>query len=75
MGLNMVVGVLADDFTEDDDAFLAELTAIGEALRRATATSRPPAGWQRHGVESYLSLQLLRAAKLSVATGSAIAFC
>ncbi|MFI1311092.1 hypothetical protein ACH4TS_13115 [Streptomyces albidoflavus] len=31
-------------------------------------------GWQRYRVESYVCLQLLRAAKLSVSTGAAIAF-
>lgn len=31
-------------------------------------------GWQRYHVESYVCLQLLRAAKLSVSTGAAIAF-
>ncbi|MFF5229788.1 hypothetical protein [Dactylosporangium sp. NPDC000521] len=45
MGLNMVVGVLADDFTEEDDAILADLTAIGAALRLAGAASwHEPAG-------------------------------
>ncbi|MFR9780719.1 hypothetical protein ACL02O_32325, partial [Micromonospora sp. MS34] len=42
-----------------------------------TADSDEPAteGWQRHGVEAYVCLQLLRASELSIATGSAIAFC
>ncbi|MGW0903090.1 hypothetical protein [Streptomyces sp. NPDC002853] len=39
-------------------------------------SSEDPAaeGWQRYRVESYVCLQLLRAAKLSVSTGAAIAF-
>ncbi len=43
----------------------------------AAADAREPAarGWQRYGVESYVCLQLLRAAKQSIATGAAITFC
>lgn len=32
-------------------------------------------GWQRYGVESYVCLRLIHAAKHSIATGAAIAFC
>jgi len=33
------------------------------------------AGWQRYGVESYGCLRLIQAARHSIATGAAIAFC
>jgi len=47
-----------------------------EEFFEATNRDPPPAeGWERYGVEAYVCLQLLRAAALSVATGSAIAFC
>jgi hypothetical protein len=32
-------------------------------------------GWQRYGVEAFVCLQLVQATELSIATGSAIAFC
>jgi hypothetical protein len=32
-------------------------------------------GWQRYAVESYGCLRLITAAKHSIATGAAIAFC
>jgi hypothetical protein len=32
-------------------------------------------GWQRYGIESYGCLRLIQAAKHSIATGAAIAFC
>lgn len=38
------------------------------------AQPRPADGWHRYGVESYVSLQLIRAAKHSIATGAAVAF-
>ncbi|MEU9716683.1 hypothetical protein [Streptomyces sp. NPDC047976] len=45
-----------------------------ELFEAADAAEPAAAGWQRHGVESYVCVQLLRAAELSVATGMAIAF-
>jgi hypothetical protein len=45
-----------------------------EVFEAADAETPATEGWQRYGVESYVCLQLLRAAELSVATGSAIAF-
>jgi hypothetical protein len=32
-------------------------------------------GWRRYGIESYVCLRLIHAAKHSIATGAAIAFC
>ncbi len=32
-------------------------------------------GWQRYGIESYACLRLIRAARHSVVTGAAIAYC
>jgi hypothetical protein len=32
-------------------------------------------GWQRYGIESYACLRLIRAARHSVITGAAIAYC
>ncbi|MFF5229789.1 hypothetical protein [Dactylosporangium sp. NPDC000521] len=57
------------DLPEDLDPHSDEVFEATDGDEPATG------GWQRYGVESYVSLQLLRAAKLSVATGSAIAFC
>ncbi|MFF3895513.1 hypothetical protein ACFYY3_20450 [Streptomyces sp. NPDC001812] len=45
-----------------------------EVFGAADAEGPSTGGWQRYGVESYVCLQLLRAAKLSLATGAAIAF-
>ena len=53
---------------EDTDPHSAEVFEAADAEEPAAE------GWRRHGVESYVCLQLLRAAKVSVATGAAIAF-
>lgn len=45
-----------------------------EVSDAADAEDPAAEGWQRYRVESYVCLQLLRAAKLSVSTGAAIAF-
>ncbi|MFC9285839.1 hypothetical protein [Streptomyces sp. NPDC057052] len=45
-----------------------------EVFEATDAEELADEGWQRYGVESYVCLQLLRAAKLSIATGAAIAF-
>ncbi|MFG3093927.1 hypothetical protein [Streptomyces sp. NPDC048202] len=45
-----------------------------EVFDAADADEPTAEGWQRYGVESYVCLQLLRAARLSVSTGAAIAF-
>ncbi|MFJ8113381.1 hypothetical protein [Streptomyces sp. NPDC096132] len=51
-----------------------DLDPHSEEVFEATDAEEPAGqGWQRHGVESYVCLQLLRAAKLSIATGAAIA--
>jgi hypothetical protein len=53
-----------------------DLDPDSEEVFEATDGEVPAAeGWQRYGVEAYVCLQLLRAAELSVETGSAIAFC
>lgn len=52
---------LDPDSEEVFDAYDAETPAIE--------------GWRRHGVESYVCLRLIHAAKHSVATGAAIVFC
>jgi hypothetical protein len=46
-----------------------------EVYEAAGAETPASEGWRRYGVETYGCLQLLRAAELSVRTGSAIAFC
>lgn len=46
-----------------------------EVFEAAGGDEAATEGWQRYGVEAYVCLKLLRAAELSVATGSAIAFC
>ncbi|CAL9332198.1 hypothetical protein SUDANB105_00097 [Streptomyces sp. enrichment culture] len=52
-----------------------DLDPHSEEVFEATDAEEPATeGWQRYGVESYVCLQLLRAAKLSIATGAAIAF-
>ncbi|MFF9573109.1 hypothetical protein [Streptomyces sp. NPDC014685] len=45
-----------------------------EVIDAADAEEPAAEGWQRYGIESHDCLQLLAAAKLSVATGAAIAF-
>ncbi|MEU9402710.1 hypothetical protein [Streptomyces sp. NPDC048242] len=51
-----------------------DLDPDSEEVFEASDAEEPVAeGWQRYGVESYVCLQLIRAAKLSVATGAAIA--
>lgn len=52
-----------------------DLDPDSDEVFEATDAEEPAtAGWQRYGVESYVCLQLLQAAKLSIATGAAIAF-
>jgi hypothetical protein len=52
-----------------------DLDPHSEEVFEATEAEEPAGeGWQRYGVESYVCLQLLQAAKLSIATGAAIAF-
>ncbi|MFD7703385.1 hypothetical protein [Streptomyces caelestis] len=52
-----------------------DLDPHAEEVFEATDAEEPASeGWQRYGVESYVCLQLLQAAKLSIATGAAIAF-
>ncbi|MGC4998154.1 hypothetical protein [Streptomyces sp. DT195] len=45
-----------------------------EVFEAADAEEPAGEGWQRYGVESYVCLQLLQAARLSIASGAAIAF-
>ncbi|MEV7525907.1 hypothetical protein [Streptomyces sp. NPDC091371] len=52
---------------EDLDPYSEDVFGAADAEEPATE------GWQRYGVESYVCLQLLHAAKLSIATGAAIA--
>ncbi|MEU9315038.1 hypothetical protein [Streptomyces sp. NPDC048295] len=53
---------------EDLDPYSEEVFEAADAEKPATE------GWQRYGIESYICLQLLHAAKLSISTGAAIAF-
>ncbi|SNR83599.1 hypothetical protein SAMN05216252_101339 [Actinacidiphila glaucinigra] len=53
---------------EDLDPHSEEVFEVADAEEPTTER------WQRYGVESYVCLQLLQAAKLSIATGAAIAF-
>jgi hypothetical protein len=46
---------------------------VFEAAEGTEDTEPAGEGWQRYGIESYVCLQLLRAAELSVSTGAAIA--
>ncbi|MER7978302.1 hypothetical protein [Streptomyces sp. NPDC095817] len=46
----------------------------GEEVFDAADAKNQAEGWQRYGVEAYVCLQLLNAAKLSLSTGAAIAF-
>ena len=53
-----------------------DLDPDSEEVFEACGAVTPAAeGWQRYGIESYTCLRLIRAAKHSVATGAAIAFC
>ncbi|RST19591.1 hypothetical protein E2C00_00610 [Streptomyces sp. WAC05374] len=53
-----------------------DLDPDSEEVFDAADTENPAAeGWQRYRVESYMCLQLLHAAKHSISTGAAIAFC
>jgi hypothetical protein len=53
-----------------------DLDPDSEEVFEATDGETPATdGWQRYGAEAYVCLQLLRAAELSVTTGSAIALC
>jgi hypothetical protein len=46
-----------------------------EVFAASEATTPAGEGWQRYGVESYVCLRLIQAARHSIATGAAIAFC
>jgi hypothetical protein len=46
-----------------------------EVLGACEAKASAAEGWQRYGIESYGCLRLIQAAKRSVATDAAIAFC
>ena len=46
-----------------------------EVEAACNADARDAEGWQRYGIESYACLRLIRAARHSVATGAAIAYC
>ncbi|MEU6244565.1 hypothetical protein [Streptomyces sp. NPDC047024] len=51
-----------------------DLDPDSEEVFEASDAEEPAAeGWQRYGVESYVCLQLIRTARLSIATGAAIA--
>ncbi|MFI6515451.1 hypothetical protein ACIBF1_07835 [Spirillospora sp. NPDC050679] len=53
-----------------------DLDPHSEEVFEATDAEEPAAeGWQCYGVEAYVCLQLIQAAKLSIATGAAIGFC
>jgi hypothetical protein len=53
-----------------------DLEPDSEEVFGACDAKTPPAeGWQRYGIESYGCLRLIQAAKHSIATGAAIAFC
>lgn len=47
----------------------------GEVFDACDTAARATKGWQRYGIESYVCLRLIHAAKHSIATGAAIAFC
>jgi hypothetical protein len=47
----------------------------GEVFGACDAVTPAAEGWQRYGIESYGCLRLIGAAKHSIATGAAIAFC
>lgn len=80
---------LAGAFLGSSVRLLAEARAIAAALglpedldpesdkvlEAAAAETPADAGWQRYGTESYVCLQLINAAKHSLKTGAAIAFC
>lgn len=46
-----------------------------EVFDACNAATPAAGGWQRYGIESYCCLRLIRAAKHSISTGAAIAFC
>jgi len=46
-----------------------------EVFDACDAKASAAEGWQRYGIESYGCLRLIEAAKHSIATGAAIAFC
>jgi hypothetical protein len=46
-----------------------------EVFEACDADEPATEGWRRYGVESYVCLQLLHAAELSIANGTAIVFC
>jgi hypothetical protein len=56
---------LPEDLDPDSDE-------VFEASEAATPAGE---GWQRYGIESYVCLRLIHAAKHSMRTGAAIAFC
>ena len=56
---------LPEDLDPDSDE-------VSEASDAETPASE---GWQRYGIESYVCLRLIHAAKQSIKTGAAIAFC
>jgi len=53
-----------------------DLDPDSDEVFEATGAETPAGeGWQRYGIESYVCLQLIHAAKHSIKTGAAIAFC
>jgi hypothetical protein len=53
-----------------------ELDPDSDEVNGACNANAPDAqGWQRYGIESYVCLRLIRAARHSVTTGAAIAYC
>jgi hypothetical protein len=46
-----------------------------EIIEAADGETPPGEGWQRYGIESFVCLRLIHAAKHSIKTGAAIAFC
>ncbi|MFD8141712.1 hypothetical protein [Streptomyces sp. NPDC059708] len=75
-GLGSSVRLLAETRRLADVLGLPEdLDPHAEEISEAADSGDPAAeGWRRYGVESYMCLQLLRAAKRSISTGAAIAF-
>jgi hypothetical protein len=80
---------LAGGYLGSSVRLLAEARRVAAALRLpedldpdaddvyAACTAEKPAadGWRRYGVESYVCLRLIHAARHSITTGAAIAFC
>lgn len=63
-GIAAALGLPEDLDPESDEVF------------RATRAETPAGdGWQRYGIESYVCLRLIHAARHSLKTGAAIAFC